>query len=463
MKIHISYLMVLFLLIVSCKDNELVTPDRTDFGLSATTVNFVSEAESKSIDVLNAVGGIQAEIISEETPWCQVKVSGSKVTVSVDENLLVKSRTATIEVLSGDKRNSVLIRQSGKKFTEIAAVQELSAEAGVGELTLRWKEPLMDNFSHVIVSYEKDGKVISTTLQPKVIEHRVVGLRNADGLYNFHVQSVDKDGDLGKIVSISKQVQKLVAFGFSNLEVKHWLPFYFRTGTNVRSTTLQIMTNEFNADEVVTLTFGVDKQVLDTYNQKNSTNHQFVSQSMATIPSSFVFTGKKNAQDMSVQLDFTDLQDNKSYALPITIKTVSSNSISPTNATVMLIYYVDDFAGWYTVERLASSGEGTGAYPKAESDRRRYIKRTGALAWQTGYLFGSYSKDENTVGGATSIQHITLDPVTKKISIQQGSYAVAEQANVFDATKNELTIKYLYRDWAGWWSHERMYNRSFSK
>ncbi|WP_270089188.1 BT_3987 domain-containing protein [Sphingobacterium sp. SYP-B4668] len=463
MKIHISYLTVLLLLLVSCKDDSLIVPDRADFGLSLTTVNFLSEAESKDVEVLNAGTGVQAEVISEATPWCTVKVSGNKVTVSVEDNLLVKSRNATVEVVSGDKRNSILIRQAGKKFTNIAGVQELTVEAGMGEVTLHWKEPTADNFSHVVVSYEKEGQVISTSLEPGVVEHRIVGLRNIDGVYDFHVQSVDKEGDLGEIVSISKQVEKLVAFGFSKLEVKNWLPYHFRTGENVRKTTLQITTNEFNADEQVSLSFSVDKQALDTYNQKNGTNHQLVSPSTATLPSSFVFAGKRNVEEMDVLLDFDELQDAKSYALPITIKTVSSGGISATHATVLLIYYVDDLSGWYTVERLASSGEGTGAYPKPESDRRRYIKRTGALTWETGYLFGSYSKSEQDVGGINTIQYIKLDPATKKIAIQQGNYAVAEQANLFDAGKNELTIKYLYRDWAGWWSHERMYNRSFSK
>jgi|GEM_PF-1140759 len=463
MKIHISYLTVLFLLMVSCKDDNLLMPDRTDFGLSMTTVNFMSEAGSKDIEVQHAVTGIQAAVISEATPWCTAKVSGSKVVVTVEDNLLVKSRNATVEVVSGDKRNSILIRQAGKKFTNIAGVQELKVEAGMGEATLSWKEPTADNFSHVVVSYEKQGQVISTPLEPGVVEHRIVGLRNIDGVYDFHVQSVDKEGDLGEIVSVSKQVEKLVAFGFSSLEVKHWLPYHFRTGENVRKTTLQITSNEFNADEQVSLSFSVDKPARDAYNQKNATNHQLVSPSMVTIPTSFVFTGKRSAEDMDVVLNFDELQDARSYALPITIKTVSSGGISATHATVILVYHVDDLSGWYTVERLASSGEGAGAYPKPESDRRRYIKRTGALTWETGYLFGSYSKSENDVGGINTIQYIKLDPATKKIAIQQGNYAVAEQANLFDAGKNELTVKYLYRDWAGWWSHERMYNRSFSK
>jgi hypothetical protein len=61
------------------------------------------------------------------------------------------------------------------------------------------------------------------------------------------------------------------------------------------------------------------------------------------------------------------------------------------------------------------------------------------------------------------VKQISVNPDTKEIHIQQGNFAVSEAANRFDISINELNIEYLYSDWAGWWTHERMYNRSLVK
>ncbi len=460
---HISFLILFIFLIGSCKKEEVINLDRKDFGISENSIDFVSLAETKEIEVLHAEGQIDAQVVSENSAWCTVKVNGSKLSITVAENEFLKSRNAKIKIDNAGKSNTLLIRQKGKIFDEIPGVEDLSAKSGMGEVTLKWKQPLQDNFSHVIISYEKDQQVNTITLEPGVTEQRIVGLRNVDGLYEFKIQSVDKEGDLGKIVSISKQVDKLVAFGFSKKEIKNWLPFYFRTTDLSKKSTIDIFSNEFNANEKVAINFSSDAKILQDYNQKNGTNHLLIPASAINIPNNFTFDGVKNNQSFDLSLNYEQLEDGKSYAFPLTINTVSSGSISETNASILLIYYVDDLAGWYTVERLASSGEGVNAYPREDIDRRRYIKRTGTFTWQTGYLFGSYSRNEDQVGGTNTIQFIKLDPSTMTIEIQQGNYAVREHVNNFNSSTNELIIKYLYRDWAGWWAHERMYNRSFSR
>jgi hypothetical protein len=131
--------------------------------------------------------------------------------------------------------------------------------------------------------------------------------------------------------------------------------------------------------------------------------------------------------------------------------------------SVILVFHVDDLTGWYTVDRLPKCGESEGAYPQNPENRRRYIKRTGDYTWETGYLFRSYANNEDHTGSSADTQYITLNPDTKEIFIQQNGYAVSENLNRFDADTNELYIEYLYRDWAGWWTHEKMYNRSFYK
>jgi len=462
MKNYISFFAILLTFLSSCKDN-IIDLERSDFGLEATNISFGNEEEERKLVVQNASGEISVSIISEHSSWCSAKVSGSTIAISVESNQLLKSRNATIEIKSGTNKINVLVRQSGKIFTTIAAVKNLSAEVAAGSVTLRWDNPEEDNFSHVIITYIKDGINNQIILEPKIQHYTINNLRNIDGIYTFNVQSVDKNNDLGETVSIAKQVDKLVAFGFSDSEIKHWLPFHFKSGNTIRNTLLRIRSNEYNIDEEVVINLQIDDAAVTSYNQKNGTNHQILTNNLVNLPNSFVFNGKANFQDVQMGLDFNTLQDNKSYAVGIKVHSVSSGGIDIEKSSIVLIYYVDDLSGWYTVDRLANSGENASAYPTNEADRRRYIKRTGTLTWETGYLFNSYSKGEDVVGSKNSIQFIKIDPNTKVIHIQQGDYAVTTNNNTFDVESNELTIKYLYRDWAGWWSHERMYKRSFQK
>jgi hypothetical protein len=134
-------------------------------------------------------------------------------------------------------------------------------------------------------------------------------------------------------------------------------------------------------------------------------------------------------------------------------------------SSAVVIIYVDDLEGWYTVDRLPKNGESASRYPSDPQQRRRYIKRTGTTTWETGYLFHAYATSESRTGteSAANIQHISLDPSTKKITVQQGVYATTTQLNQFNLETNELYIEYLYRDWSGWWNHERMHSRSMKR
>ncbi len=133
-------------------------------------------------------------------------------------------------------------------------------------------------------------------------------------------------------------------------------------------------------------------------------------------------------------------------------------------ASTVVIVYVDDLEGWYTVDRLPKNGEGAGKYPENPQDRRRYINRVDTYKWETGYTFNAYATSEDRPSiNDNNFQYITLDPVTKTIHIQQGVYPITTSLSAFDITNNELHIEYLYRDWAGWWNHERMYDRSLKR
>lgn len=462
MRTNFLFALIVQLLIVACSDGELEQL-KTYFSLSETSLNFKSEEATQTIGIENAAAGqINVELISEDSDWCTVSVVGDALQVSVSENLRVEQRNATIEVTSGNEKIQVLVRQSPKLFTTVVAVTELTAISGPGQVTLKWVAPTEDNFSHVLIRFMQGGEERLITVESDVVAYVVTDLMSADGEYTFTVQSVDKENDLGETATIVERAQKLVAFGFEKHIIAEWLPFHFRS-TDEHVSSVRIGSDEFNENEGVAMQFTVDEAALTAYNTANGSQFDLMPAAAYSLPENYIFTGTSAFQEVSIGLDLNLLEDGKAYAIPMVIESAQGAAVDEAAQTVILLYRVDDLAGWYTVDRLGKSGEGAGQYPSNPNDRRRYVKRTGATTWETGYLFGSYSTNEDQVGGITTIQYISIDPETKAIFVQQGNYAVAENANAFNPETNELHIEYLYRDWAGWWTHERMYNRSFNK
>ncbi|MDR3247060.1 MAG: DUF1735 domain-containing protein [Prevotellaceae bacterium] len=432
------------------------------FSLSETHVNFTSQGSAQSIDIINPKGDVGATITSG-SDWCEANVRDNSITVSVSENILASSRIAKLQVTSGTEKIEVLVRQAQKYFSRIAAVRNPEAIAGPGKVTLKWEAPGEDNFSHVVIKYTVRLQQHVVIVDRGLMEYTVKELLNSDGEHVFTIQSVDKENDFGETVSVSALPGKLVAFRFERNPVPEFLPFHFKASDN-HTTSLRVG-SEYSENEQSIINFGINEQALTTYNQENGTTITLLPASAYTLPENYLFTGAANYQNLDIPLNIASLQDQKVYGLPLTITSISPSAavISETMSTVILVYHVDDLSGWYTVDRLPNCGEGESAYPSDPAARRRYIKRTGATTWETGYLFQSYVNDENHTGGSTNTQYITIDPSTKQIHIQQNGYAVSTELNAFDMDNNELHIEYLYRDWSGWWTHERMYNRSFSK
>ncbi len=97
-----------------------------------------------------------------------------------------------------------MVRQSQKYFTYIAGVLNLTATpGGPGEITLKWDEPVEDNFSHVILYYTKEEIKYRAVLESGVTEYTIKELKNADGEHSFTIQSVDKGNDLGDAVTVT--------------------------------------------------------------------------------------------------------------------------------------------------------------------------------------------------------------------------------------------------------------------
>ncbi|MDO5570274.1 MAG: DUF1735 domain-containing protein [Bacteroidales bacterium] len=461
MKIRYLIGFLSLILFFACSDEETIIEDN-EFYLSQTKIDFSNEKADKTIEIFNAEKNVSAKVVSENSDWCSASVNNNSIKVSVDDNILIKSRTAVVRVTFENRFIDVFVRQNQKIFTSIPAVNNLKAKSGAGKVTLSWDIPTQDNFSHVIINYNKRGEDYSQTLEPGITEFTINELFNADGEYIFNVQSVDKFNDLGETASVKEKAGKLVAFRFKSQPKPQWLSYYLRT-SNTYNALLYVGSSEFNENEDVTISFEIDNEALAAYNDANGTNLQIIPTEAYTLPNDYLYDSHVDYQELNIPIDQTYLQDRQNYALPIKIKSVSSQVINDIMNSVILIYSVDDLAGWYTVDRLDKCGEGAGQYPSNINDRRRFIKRLDDYNWVTGYLFKAYSKNETQDGSGSAVQYITLDPDTKSLHIQQGSYATSDDRNVFDPSTNELTIEYLYAAWAGWWTHEKMYNRSFER
>lgn len=458
-KIFIIMASLAFLL--SCNEEiEYITGEY--FSTDKTQVNFDSSGGQQSVGILNATSAVSASIVSDNSGWCTVSTSGDQLIVKVEDNILAKSRVAKVSVKCGAEEVLLLVRQARKYFTYIPSVKNLQAIPGLGEVTLKWEEPEEDNFSHVILSFKRFGSEEKVILSSGTTEYSVKELKNADGLHDFTLQSVDIDGELGNVAKVSAIPEKLVALRFESDPKMQWIPYYLKE-SNTCPTKLRMGSLEFNEGESVSIKLAVDPSLLDDYNQQNGTDYKLLPSEACSIPDHLIYNSQETYQTFTLDIDITTLQDRTIYCLPLRIESASPALVSDVKPTVTVFYNVDDLAGWYTVERLAKCGESQSNYPADVNSRRRYIVRTGDTTWETGYLFRAYSKSENHTGTGTNVQYISIDPATKAIHIQQNGYAVSTSNNVFDLLKNELKIEYLYADWEGWWTHERMFDRSFHR
>lgn len=448
----------------SCeKEDEKV--DSISFELSETALNFSNEKGKQTFRVLNAAGELKVNATSDDSNWCTAQLNVGKgeneVEVSVEENVLVKSRTAKIEVTEGNHTLVLIVRQAQKYFTEIKAVQDVVATSQPGAVGLTWKEPKDDNFNGVQITVKtQDGTPIQVVkLEKGVTAYTVQDLLSVAGEYLFQLQSYDYEMEWGQMAEARCSADKKVSFRFKNVPGPSYVGYHFKA-TNEMSTSVSVGSAEFNPGEQVTISFDTDEAYLAEYNKTHHTNILLMSPQSYQLED-FHYDSSEAYQKMTIKVNTTGLQDRKTYGIPVRISGVSSNFIEEKEKVALLIYQVDDLQGWYTVERLEKCGEGEGSYPKGI---RRYIKRTGDFSWETGYLFAYYTKSTDATGAApTNLQYITLDPKTKEIHIQQGNYETSKDLNLFDPVTNELHIEYLYSAWSGWWTHERMFNRSYSK
>ena len=292
-----------------------------------------------------------------------------------------------------------------------------------------------------------------------VIDETTGRLRGINsGSTEIIVSSVEKP-DVRKVISVEVP-RKHVSFRFKETLQQTWVGYYFKSSDKIVSSAL-VGSNEFIDNEQVTISFEIDLSLLDEYNAAHGGLIQLMPQDAYSVPD-MNYTGTADYQNMSFEVTTTSLNDRTVYAIPVKIKSVSKDVIDEANSRFLFLYHVDDFAGWYTVDRLEKSSSAANAYTR--EDRRRYVKRTGANTWETGYIFSSYyNTEEAGTTVLTNIMFITLTVETKFIHIIQGTYTSEIDMNAFDPEINELTVEFEYLGYNNYWIHERMYNRGFSR
>jgi len=432
--------------------------------ISANSFSFDANEQSGKITFEETNSTLTFQWV-EQVDWAEVKVEGNNLEVSVLRNELLKPRLAAIKVSIGVKTYEILIRQAGRRFSDIPQVTELNATPLPGQVKLNWVNPKQDNFSHVIVSYKSQGDSIVKVLEAGTTEYLVENLLSSEGLYTFYVQSIDKDGDKGNVSEIQSNALKLVSFQFEKTESHQYVPYYFRSN-NVIQAGVRIGSREYEANQAIPFKLEIDLEVLNRYNAAHQTSYLAIDKSWVDLSSEFLFKGISPFENLNLSINIEQMENGNTYALPIRIKIDTENVIvDPKESEAVFVFHVDDLSGWYTVDRLSKSGESASQYPSNEKDRRRYIKRVGPNKWETGYLFQSYAQSETQVGSnITNRQFIEIDTENSSIiRVQQGVYVTSEHLSRFDVAENEFIIEYLYRDWANYWTHERMYNRSFTK
>ena len=464
MKTKYLYLLLLIGILAACNDDDK-TDEEQLFTLSETALNFDNAGGSKSVTVLGTDNNVSVSFVAGDDGWCayETKKEGGQniIAITVGENLQITNRNAVLQVTQDGRKLQLIVRQAQKYYTNTPPVLNLTATEGPQQVSLAWDEPEQANFGHVALSCLKsDGsKVSEAVLEKGVTSYTFNDLLSSDGEYTFVVRSFDYENEAGETTSIKARAKKFVSFRFSKAQQEIFVGYYLRSSDIVASTAL-LGSVEFNENEKVTISFEIDPSLLDEYNTTHNRQIPLMPEEAYSIPD-MEYTGTVDFQNLSFDVSANLLNDRSMYAIPIKIKTVSADIIDEANSRFLFIYQVDDFAGWYTVEQLSKSGESAGNYP---AGARRYIKRTGANTWETGYLFRAYADNEEAGTTSTnSFQHITLNVETKAIHVRQGNYETSDDRNVFDLVTNEFIFEYLYTAWAGYWTHERMYNRGLSK
>ncbi|MCI5561112.1 MAG: BACON domain-containing protein [Phocaeicola sp.] len=129
------YLCLMVLTVFACSEENGVEP--TELNLSEENLIFAKEASQKNVTI--TTNDDDWSFISSNENWLTGERAGNELHVKVKTNELGTERTATILVLAGDKRKSIIVKQSAAdtffnvsetklKFTEQGGTQTIDVE-----------------------------------------------------------------------------------------------------------------------------------------------------------------------------------------------------------------------------------------------------------------------------------------------------------------------------------------------
>ena len=218
---------------------------------------------------------------------------------------------------------------------------------------------------------------------------------------------------------------------------------------------------DFVNESDIEIELAVDPAFIDKYNDSKGDVTEIMPEDAYTFPNKkLTLKAGENEVKTTLTIDGKNLKNWHSYAIPITVKSVSKYQFEETVQTVYAIYRPDNMQGWYTVEGLEKNTKdwSVSAYPI-----RRFIKKTGPYTYETGYGGRCYTDAETTAQPVNDRQYIVRDPLTNRLTIREGVYEDVNETNHYDPEKEELYICYEFKAWANWWTHEFMHSRSNSK
>lgn len=219
-----------------------------------------------------------------------------------------------------------------------------------------------------------------------------------------------------------------------------------------------VIGSDFICKEDIHFELTIDPEAVDSYNKEGKDVIEMMPEDAYSIQTTSITlkSGEKEAKT-SVSVNGEYLKNWHSYAIPVTIKSVSQYYFEESKKTIFVIYRPDNLQGWYTVEGLEKNSKdwSVSSYPI-----RRFIKKTGPYTYETGYGARCYCDAETTANAPNDRQYIVRNPVTNQLVIREGTYIDMNASNHYDPAKEELYICYEFEGWPGTWTHELMHSRS---
>jgi len=171
-RIYILIAVFSVFLLQNCSDDDFRAFSETQVQIDKSDVTFTSEGGKGEIVVLSSEGAITAT--ADET-WCEVTVSGHKISVTVGENISLNARTALVTIRSNDKVNYVPVYQEPLRIILEANTASFLGEAGSKTVTYQCSEQITkaeSDKSWLKVSVSGENIVVTVTENPSFTNNR---------------------------------------------------------------------------------------------------------------------------------------------------------------------------------------------------------------------------------------------------------------------------------------------------